>query len=249
MFPQTSQRGNDSAAGMFHRTADFGADSLRMLSHVGFGVSSPFLYSYHAITQKGSLGNDFQRHLQNSNMIKKDVRTFMQKVMPANQNSRAYQTSSMITTGALDGIALGSAAVAGYQFINKAASLTNNALTAMKDIRLQPTNASTAEMFPTNRLQSGPDIKQMIKSVKNVIIKDKNMFDQKFLVQLQKQFDKHGTNSVIKSYKSLRKLHTEHLDKLKNIRFTSSVKREIKTFGKQIDTLELFAKKNNINLP
>ncbi|NGX33506.1 MAG: hypothetical protein K1060chlam4_01576, partial [Candidatus Anoxychlamydiales bacterium] len=56
MFPQTSRRGNDSAAGMFHRTADFGADSLRMLSHVGFGVSSPFLYSYHAITQKGSLG-------------------------------------------------------------------------------------------------------------------------------------------------------------------------------------------------
>ncbi|KKM14268.1 hypothetical protein LCGC14_1707810 [marine sediment metagenome] len=167
MFPQTSQRGNDSAAAMFHRTADFGADSLRMLSHVGFGVSSPFLYSYHAITQKGSLGNDFQRHLQNSNMIKKDVRTFMQKVMPANQNSRAYQTSSMITTGALDGIALGSAAAAGYQFINKAASFTNNALTAMKNIRLQPTNVSTAEMFPTNRLQSGPDIKQMIKSVKN----------------------------------------------------------------------------------
>ncbi|NGX36626.1 MAG: hypothetical protein K1000chlam1_01476 [Candidatus Anoxychlamydiales bacterium] len=55
MFPQTSQRGNDFAAAMVHRTVDFGTDSLRMLSHVGFGVSSPFLYSYHAITQKGSL--------------------------------------------------------------------------------------------------------------------------------------------------------------------------------------------------
>ncbi|NGX36624.1 MAG: hypothetical protein K1000chlam1_01474, partial [Candidatus Anoxychlamydiales bacterium] len=100
------------------------------------------------------------------NMIKKDVRTFMQKVMPANQNSRAYQTSSMITTGALDGIALGSAAAAGYQFINKAASFSNNALTAMKNIRLQPTNVSTAEIFPTNRIYSGLDIKQMLKSVK-----------------------------------------------------------------------------------
>jgi len=110
-------------------------------------------------------------------------------------------------------------------------------------------DTSQMGLFPTNRVYSGLDIKQMIKDVKNVIIKDKNMFDQKFFVQLQKQFDKHGTNSVIKSYKSLRKLHTEHLDKLKNIRFTSSVKREIKTFRKQIDTLELFAKKNNINLP
>ncbi len=102
-------------------------------------------------------------------MIKKDVRNFMQKVMPANQNSRAYQTSSMITTGALDGLALGSATAAGYQFINKAASLTNNFLTTMKNISPKPTNVSTAEMFPTNRLQSGPDIKQMLKSVKNVI--------------------------------------------------------------------------------
>ena len=37
----------------------------------------------------------------------------------------------------------------------------------MKNIRLQPTNVSTAEMIPTNSVYSGLDIKQMIKSVKN----------------------------------------------------------------------------------
>ncbi len=114
MFPKTTQRENDFTAAMFHKTADFGVDTLKTLSHVGFGVSSPFLYSYHAITQKGSLKNDFQRHLQNINMIDRDVKNFMQRVIPADQSSKAYRTSSMITGAIFDGAILGSLICGGY---------------------------------------------------------------------------------------------------------------------------------------
>jgi len=77
----------------------------------------------------------------------------------------------------------------------------------------------------------------------------KNVIDNKFFNQLQRQFLKHGEKSVMKSYKSLFKLHKEHVDKLKSLKFTSSVEREINTFEKQLRTLELFAKQNNIILP
>ena len=72
--------------------------------------------------------------------------------------------------------------------------------------------------------------------------------DDKFLSQLEKQYAKDGSKSISKSYRSLRKLSGEHTDKLSDLQYKSSVEREIRTFDKQIRTIEEFAKSKNIDL-
>ena len=115
MFPTTSQRGNDLTAGITHQMVNFAADTVALGSHIGFGISfSPFLYSYHLVTGNGSLREDFQRQLQSTDMMKRDVQNLMQKIMPADLSNKAYQNSRMISGTTLDGIMLGSLIYGGY---------------------------------------------------------------------------------------------------------------------------------------
>ena len=70
--------------------------------------------------------------------------------------------------------------------------------------------------------------------------------DKKFAKQLEKQFERHGEKSIKKSYLSLNKRLIEHQNKVSNLRYKSSVEREITTFKRQIDTIELFMKNKGI---
>ena len=137
MFPTTSQRGNDLTAGITHQMVNFAADTVALGSHIGFGISSPFLYSYHLVTGNGSLREDFQRQLQSTDMMKRDVQNLMHKIMPADLSSKAYQNSRMISGATLDGIMLGSLIYGGY-------SATGNAvrnLGLIKNFKINNINA------------------------------------------------------------------------------------------------------------
>jgi RHS repeat-associated protein len=81
------------------------------------------------------------------------------------------------------------------------------------------------------------------------VSKNNIVIDEKFYNQLNKQLEKDGSKSIIKSHNSLNKSLQEHIKKLPSLKFKSSVEREIKTFQKQKLTIEIFAKKNNIQLP
>ena len=70
--------------------------------------------------------------------------------------------------------------------------------------------------------------------------------DPKFAQQLQRQFAKDGYKSVQKSLKSLEKRLIEHQEKLSNLKYKSSVEREIRGFEKQIDTAKQFLKEKGI---
>ncbi len=136
----------NSTAAVTHQMANFAADTAAFGAHVGFGISSPFLYSSHLVTGKGSLGEDFQRHLQNTDMMKADVQNIMQKIIPADQSSKAYQNSRMISGATLDGIMLASLVYGGY-------SATANAarnLGLIKNFKINNINANPLQSISRN---------------------------------------------------------------------------------------------------
>ena len=60
----------------------------------------------------------------------------------------------------------------------------------------------------------------------------------KFAAQLEQQLAKDGAKSIFKSLRSLEGRLAEHEAKLPNLRYKSSVEREIRAFKGQIDTLK-----------
>ena len=71
----------------------------------------------------------------------------------------------------------------------------------------------------------------------------KGNINPNFLIQLEKQFAKDGINSIYKSYRSLQKNLLEHQERLKDILIKSSVEREIRTWQRDLRTIEEFLKR------
>lgn len=71
----------------------------------------------------------------------------------------------------------------------------------------------------------------------------KGNINPNFLRQLEKQLAKDGINSIYKTYRSLQKNLLEHQEKLKDILINSSVEREIRTWERDLRTIEEFIKR------
>ena len=68
----------------------------------------------------------------------------------------------------------------------------------------------------------------------------------KFALQLHKQLIKDGTKSILKTYKKLQRRLLEHKNKLPDLKYKSSVEREIRTWEKDIETAKQFIKNHGI---
>jgi hypothetical protein len=104
----------------------FAVDSALALSHISFGISSPFLWSYYALGGSGSFSNDYMRHLSETRNIRFAAENFMQSVIPVDQNSKAYQVSRMITESTYDGVSIGYMAFGGYNLFKASISGMKN---------------------------------------------------------------------------------------------------------------------------
>ncbi len=71
----------------------------------------------------------------------------------------------------------------------------------------------------------------------------KGNINPNFLTQLEKQLAKDGINSIYKTYRSLQKNLLEHQEKLNDILIKSSVEREIRTWQRDLRTIEEFLKR------
>ena len=71
----------------------------------------------------------------------------------------------------------------------------------------------------------------------------KGNINPNFLTQLEKQVAKDGINSIYKTYRSLQKNLLEHQEKLNDILIKSSVEREIRTWQRDLRTIEEFLKR------
>jgi GTP1/Obg family GTP-binding protein len=72
--------------------------------------------------------------------------------------------------------------------------------------------------------------------------------NSEFMKQLLKQLQKDGSKSIVKSYKKILRRLKEHQNKLdEGLEYSSSVEREIRTFTKQIEELEIFMRKHKVN--
>ena len=235
MFPTTSQRGNDLTAGITHQMVNFAADTVALGSHIGFGISSPFLYSYHLVTGNGSLREDFQRQLQSTDMMKRDVQNLMHKIMPADLSSKAYQNSRMISGATLDGIMLGSLIYGGY-------SATGNAVR----------NLGLIKNFKINNINAKP-LQSISKSVSASIDQQAcpNLMGSKRLQYQYAPFQKLSRNkpTIIDGIK-----YSGHaIDKMQNTGIVPSIvdnaiKNGASMVGKRVNTLRYFDADNNITV-
>jgi len=69
----------------------------------------------------------------------------------------------------------------------------------------------------------------------------------KLWIQLEKQLAKDGPKSIIKSLRSIEQRLLEHQIKLPDLKFKSSIEREIQSFEKSIETIKNFLRTNKIN--
>jgi RHS repeat-associated protein len=73
--------------------------------------------------------------------------------------------------------------------------------------------------------------------------------DPKFAQQLATQLSRDGSKSIFRSMASLETRIEEHISKLDSLQFKSSVEREIRTFQKQLETIQQFIVDNGLKLP
>ena len=64
--------------------------------------------------------------------------------------------------------------------------------------------------------------------------------DEFFAQQLERQLERHGTRSIFRTRNSLLQRLAEHRDKLPGLRYRESVEREIRTFERQLETVDQF---------
>lgn len=104
------------------------------------------------------------------------------------------------------------------------------------------------EFVSRNRSTSVIRSPRLAKNLSNKNASSLKYADLKFSEQLSRNLAKNGPSSIRKSYKSLKKNLVEHKNKLGDVKYKSSIEREIRTFKKQIETVQKFAKQNNIDL-
>jgi RHS repeat-associated protein len=176
MFPNSPAWANDAAGAGFHRTADFGAGTINFMSDVGFGLSSTFLYGYRTFTG-GSFANDYKMHWLEKANLRSDVQSFMQRIIPVNLESKAYQRASNVTDLVLNGMALGSGIGGIYKGASAFTAWTLNsiersALASKSLFTGAKNNMNKIDLLSQNKAYSGIDFEQLIKNVKNNLSKD-----------------------------------------------------------------------------
>ncbi|NGX56370.1 MAG: tRNA3(Ser)-specific nuclease WapA [Candidatus Anoxychlamydiales bacterium] len=153
------------SAGILHESAMFAVNGAMLISDVGFVLSSPFLWSYHGLGGNGSFSNDYLLHLSETRNISFAAENFIQRVIPAQQNSNAYQISKMITGSTYDGIAIGSVAYGGYSLFKSSVSGIKN-IGQLKSFKIQNSNQMDVSKALSNRAYCGIDIEKTIKNIK-----------------------------------------------------------------------------------
>lgn len=94
--------------------------------------------------------------------------------------------------------------------------------------------------------ESADGAESAIRRAEQFADKYQNYADPKFARRLEKQLQEDGPGSLKRSLRSLEKMLNQHVQELPALERTSSVEREIRTFKKQIDTLNKFIEANNI---
>ena len=120
----------------------------------------------------GSFANDYKMHQQQKANLKSDVQNFMQRIIPVNQDSKAYQRASNVTDLVLNGMAIGSGIGGMYKGARAFTAWTLNsfergALASKSFFAGAKNNMSKADLFSQNKAYSGIDVEQLIKNVKS----------------------------------------------------------------------------------
>ena len=217
MFPEASAQTNDAAGAVFHKTAGFAADTINFVSDIGFGLSSPFLYTYRSVAG-GSFANDYQNHLLAKTYLQTDIQNLMQTIMPVNQQSKAYQIAGNTSDSVITGMTLGSGAGSLFRGLPALAAGALNTFERSAQVTkslLARTrfNMNQIDGFSQNRAYSGIDVEKIVKDVKKNIhhttISYLNNLDKnKFNIKTLKKF-KQLVNDLSKSGSKLsqRELH------------------------------------------
>ena len=181
MFPEASAQTNDAAGAVFHKTAGFAADTINFVSDIGFGLSSPFLYTYRSVAG-GSFANDYQNHLLSKACLRTDIQNLMQTIMPVNQQSKAYQIAGNTSDSVITGMTLGSGAGSLFRGLPALAAGALNAFERSAQVTkslLARTrfNMNQIDGFSQNRAYSGIDVEKIVNNVKQFLTKsgEKNL--------------------------------------------------------------------------
>jgi hypothetical protein len=166
MFPQAPVWANDAAGAAFHSTAMFAVDNVLALYQLGGSVS---------------FSNDYR-------YIRFAAENFMQKVIPADQNSKPYQISRMVTTGVYNAVTLVYMAYGGYNLLRSGAMCIKN-IGQLKIFKLQNSNQMGISRELNTKLYSGIDVERIVKDIKkNLNIKfDSKITKEKVISLLQKK--------------------------------------------------------------
>jgi hypothetical protein len=95
--------------------------------------------------------------------LKLAAENFMQKVIPADQNSKSYQISRMVTTGVYNAVALVYMAYGGYNLFRLGVMSIKN-IGLLKSFKLQNSNQINISKELNTKLYSGIDVKSIFKS-------------------------------------------------------------------------------------
>jgi len=174
MMPKMSNQefANVSSA-VIYGGADFAFGTLNFLDDIRFGLMSPFLGSYYALTSKGSLSNDYQNLMQGREYSRNVFNGKVDNLLSVNKNDNSFKYTRIASNAAIDAYFTVGALNLGYKAF-QAGYQGIKSLGVLKSLKNQSSGVNNSlNMMPVNRLYSGFNIfKKISISPKDLGIKN-----------------------------------------------------------------------------